>query len=692
MSQADIKARLAAIFKVEADEHLQAIAAGLLTLSPAMPRDEAQPALEALFRAMHTLKGAARSVGLSEVEARCQSAESLLQELTRGGQPLTRHVLDRLGEDAAAIARLVSREATPPPAVSPGYAGPAGPPPAPAPRRPRTIRLQTAGLDDLLVKTEDLLAVKLAAEERARQCQGLLDLLSGPGDAGGLLAEAGRQARGLGSLLAQDRRTAAVAVDAILADARRLRLAPCSTVLDALPAMARDLAAEQGKQVQWSASGGDIEVDRRVLEQVKDPLLHLVRNAVDHGIERPEAREKAGKPPRGHVEVAISPAEGGRVEFSVADDGRGVNVGRVREAAVRARLVTAEEARALPDDQALELVYRSGLTTSPVITEVSGRGLGMTIAREHVDRLGGRCFIETRAERGTTVRMIVPATIATFTGLLVRCAGRPFLLPLGAVERVIRVAAADIALVGGRETVHWSGHSLAVASLARLLGLEDTYSPCPGKGNPADRKVPCVLLAAQGERLAILVEEALGAREVLVKELSPPLLRVRHIATAGLLGTGEIVLILRPADLAASLRAAPREAVEKRTAESGEARPRRILVVDDSITTRTMEKNLLEAAGFETRVATDGAEAWSLLRTEPFDLVLSDVDMPRLDGFALTERIRADKRLGELPVVLVTALESREDRERGIEVGANAYVLKSGFDQSKLLEIIRRLI
>jgi two-component system chemotaxis sensor kinase CheA len=246
---------------------------------------------------------------------------------------------------------------------------------------------------------------------------------------------------------------------------------------------------------------------------------------------------------------------------------------------------------------------------------------------------------------------------------------------------VIRVGPADIAWVGGRETVQWEGQTLAAATLARLLGLEE---------RPSQQKLPCIILKAQGERLAVVVEEALGAREVLVKELTPPLVRVRHIAAAGLMGTGEIVLILRPPDLLASSRLAPREPAAARAHE--EERPRRILVVDDSITTRTMEKNLLEAAGFETRVATDGAEAWTLLRTEPVDLVLSDVDMPRMDGFALTERIRADRKLGELPVVLVTALESREDRERGIEVGANAYVLKSGFDQSKLLEIIRRLV
>ena len=282
--------------------------------------------------------------------------------------------------------------------------------------------------------------------------------------------------------------------------------------------------------------------------------------------------------------------------------------------------------------------------------------------------------------------MILPATIATFRGLLARAGGSLFLLPQESVERAIRVSDAEVQPVEGRETILWDGQRLSLARLSDLLGLPSPEAPsAPGS------RWPCVILGSPDERVALRVDEILGDREVLVKELRPPLVRVRNVAGAGLLGSGDVALILRPADLLRSARQVGRPTVLS-TSPGERPRPGTVLVVDDSITTRTMEKNLLEAAGYEVRLAVDGVEAWTALKTDKVDLVVSDVDMPRMDGFELTRRIREDRELTDVPVVLVTALESREDKERGIDVGANAYVVKSSFDQSNLLEIIRRLV
>jgi two-component system chemotaxis sensor kinase CheA len=454
--------------------------------------------------------------------------------------------------------------------------------------------------------------------------------------------------------------------------------------------MIRDLANEHGKDVGWMVHGGDLKVDRKVLEAIKDPLIHLVRNAIDHGIEPAEARSQAGKPPRGRVAVTITSPESGRIEVCVEDDGRGIDTADVRATAARTRLLTAEAAEALTDDQALDLIYRSGFSTSSLITDVSGHGLGMAIVKERVERLGGRVSLDTRPGQGTTVRMTLPASITTFFGLLVRSAGQLLLLPLDAVVRVIRIAPEEVERIEGRDVVRWDGRPLPVARLSGLLGLpnaDDTLQP--------GGKQMCVIIRSGEEKVGLLLEEILGDQEALVKELRPPLIRVRNVAAAGLLGTGQAVLILRPVDLIASFRTSPRQpavGAAPTTAPTQEARQPAILVVDDSITTRTMEQNLLEASGYRVRVAVDGVEAWTLLKSADFDLVVSDVDMPRMDGFELTARIRADRKLADLPVVLVTALEAREDKERGIEVGANAYIIKSSFDQSNLLEIIRRLI
>lgn len=729
----DIKARLLATFRVEAEEHLQAITASLLALDRGLPPAETREALEATFREVHTLKGAARSVSLMDVEAVCQACESLLSQLTRGKLRLSRQILDRLQEGLDGVARLLAgtgepaavrellgrleraaaepvREA-PEPVEAP--VAPAEAPAAPvAPGLPRadTIRLATARLDALLVQGEELLAPKLAAGERVQEVRALVDALSrcraavkrahgigeparADGHAAGLVADLDGElrtlearARELLGHLVRDERTIAGAVDGLLDDLRRLRIMPVSTVLDLFPWMVRDLAREQGKEVEWVARGADLEVDRKVLQTIKEPLIHLVRNAIDHGIERSEARAQAGKAPRGRVAVTIAALEGNRIEIRVEDDGGGIDRARVREAAVRARLLSPERAQALTDEEALALIYRSGLSTSPIITDVSGHGLGLAIVKERVEGLGGQIHLETRIGAGTTVRMILPATVATFSGLLVQAGGQPFLLPTDAVEWAIRIAPEEVERVEGREAIRWNGHPLSVASLGRLLGLPER----DGQTEPRSKQL-CVVVRSGDERVGLLVDEILGDREVLVKELAPPLVRVRNVAGAGLLGTGQVALILRPGDLLRSMREVPRPPAPAAEAEKPGRRPV-VLVVDDSITTRTMEKNLLEAAGYQVRVAVDGIDAWTLLRSETLDLVVSDVDMPRMDGFELTARIRADRKLADLPVVLVTALESREDKERGIEVGANAYIIKSSFDQSNLLEIIRRLV
>jgi two-component system chemotaxis sensor kinase CheA len=396
-----------------------------------------------------------------------------------------------------------------------------------------------------------------------------------------------------------------------------------------------------------------------VLEAVKEPLIHLVRNAVDHGIEPPEARAAAGKPRRGRLAATISSLEGGRVEIVLEDDGRGLDTARVREAAQRAGI--AEPAG---DEAALALVQQSGMSTSFVVTDVSGRGLGLAIVKEQVEKLGGDMVMTSRPGHGMRIRLVVPASISTFRGLPVRAGGQTFLLPVGAVEHVVHRDALDPAVT--------------VAALADLLGVA-------ANGTPPQA---CAILRSGEARAGVLVDEVLGDREVLVKDFAPPLVHLRHVAGAGLMDTSELVLILRPADLVAGAR----EVRPKRPEPAAEpTREATILVVDDALTTRAMERSLLEVAGYRVEVAVDGLEAWRMLRGGGFDLVVSDVDMPRMDGFELTSRIRADPRLADLPVVLVTALEGHEDQRRGLEAGANAYVVKSSFERSSLLETIKRL-
>jgi len=686
--------RLMATFRQEAEEHLRFLSGSLNTLEQGLPAAAHDSAVEAAFRATHTLKGAARSVGLADVESRCQDLESDLSGVKHGRLSLTPEMLGRLRHGMDDVARLLADHVTPPAAPGTPEGAPTTRIPVPAagpPAGAATIRMETARLDELQSHSENLLVAKLAAEEREREARALVETLvpvgavaARDGASGALRNRAAEtQARALMGRLSRDRRALAVAVDALGERMRHVRLMPASSVLELLPPMAGEMARAIGKEADFTTEGAELEVDRKVLETIKDPLLHLVRNALDHGVEAPDVRERAGKRRRARIAVRFAHRESRRIEVRVEDDGAGIDVAGLRAGAVRARMMSPEGAASLPDAAALQLAFSSGVSTSPVITDLSGHGLGMAIVRDRVERLGGSVAVESSPGQGTAVTMILPASIATFRGLLVRVGHQLVLLPIEAVERALRVTVADMGRVGGMDVLRWEGRVVPAGSLGAILGRE-------GAGGEAGGPRPCLIVASGGERGALLVDEVVGEREVLVKELEAPLVRVRHVAGAGLLGGGELALILRPGDLLRALRETlPAEETALAVVEEARAA---ILVVDDSITTRTMEKSLFEAAGYRVQTATDGAEAWAALKSEPFDLVVSDVDMPRLNGFDLTARIRSDARLASLPVVLVTALESREDKERGIEVGANAYVIKSGFDQSKLLEIVRRLV
>jgi len=487
----------------------------------------------------------------------------------------------------------------------------------------------------------------------------------------------------LGKHLENDRRVLDRRVDEFVEDMKHVSMLPFSTLLESFPKLVRDLCRACGKNADLTIAGGEIEADRRILEEMKDPLIHLVRNCIDHGIETLKQREERGKPPRATISLTIFPKSADKVEIVVADDGAGVDVQKVRAVAIKLGVVSPEDAQHMDEQRAMPLIFKSGVSTSAMITEVSGRGLGLAIVREKAEKVGGSVSVETQLGIGTTFRLILPLTLARFRGVLVRVGESLFVFPTTHVQRVFRVGRDEIKSAENRETIQVDGRAASAVRLGSVLEI------VPGNTAPdAKRKVPVLVVAWAGEQIAFLVDEILDEREVLVKSLGRQLPRVRNIAGATLLGTGKVVPVLNVADLMQSaIRMAP-VASPRETEEV----PKTILVAEDSITARTLLKNILESAGYRVKTAVDGAEALGVLASESFDLVVSDVEMPRMSGFDLTAKIRADKRLSSLPVVLVTALESRQDRERGVDVGANAYLVKSSFDQGNLLEVVRRLI
>jgi two-component system chemotaxis sensor kinase CheA len=540
----------------------------------------------------------------------------------------------------------------------------------------RTLR-ETLDRQGKTQKVADGEETRQKAISQITRLSGLLERNSGIADA--LNSNFGALLR----LSERDHRILAAMMASLLEDARKLSLVPFSSLLEGFPKLVRDLCRDRGKDAELAIAGGEIETDRRILEEIKDPLIHLLRNCIDHGIETPVERERKGKAPKGTITVSITPKDGDKVEVLLSDDGSGIDVAKIRSAVTTTGSGPKEQIASLSDEDILPFVFQSGVSTSPIITNLSGRGLGLAIAREKVEKLGGTLTVETRHSAGTTFRIVLPLTLATFRGVLVRSGELLFIIPTTYVERVTRVNRGDIKTVENRETIRYGGEAVSLARFRNILELNGTAA------DPAEQ-LHVLILRAAGERIAFQVDEILSEQEVLAKPFGQQLSRVRNLAGATVLGTGKTVPIVNVHDLIKS-------AVKSGGAAASATRPaqaarKSILIAEDSITARTLLKNIVESAGYEVRTAVDGLDAYTTLKAGKFDLVVSDVEMPRMTGFDLTAKIRADKKLSETPVVLVTALDSREDRERGIDVGANAYIVKSSFDHGDLLQIIQRLI
>lgn len=491
---------------------------------------------------------------------------------------------------------------------------------------------------------------------------------------------------GLIKSTSQDYRLMGSMVDSLLDDAKKLLMQPFSTLLETFPRMVRDLSHQLKKDVKFEIQGDNIEIDRRILEEMKDPLIHMIRNCLDHGIESAEIRKQKNKPPTGTIRVSAAQLSGNSVEIVVSDDGQGILHEMVKATAVKQKVITQKEADTLTEDEATRLIFHSGVSTSQIVTELSGRGLGMGIVAERVDKLGGQLSISTKPT-GTSIRMVLPLTLATFRGIHLKAADQIFIMPTHNVKRVVRIWSEEIKSVENRMTISIDGKALSYVPLKDVLGISTP--------NPIEQSSSwlTVLIVKAGEQVvAFGVDEVLNEQEVLVKRFGKQLTRVRNILSATIMEMGKVVPILNPSDLVKSIMGGSfmQSGPSNNGAQSKEIK--RIILAEDSVTTRILLKNILESAGFDVTVAVDGLEALKLLREKKFDLLLTDIEMPNMNGFELTENVRQSESLKNLPVILCTSLTSQEDREHGVEVGANAYMDKSSFTQSLLLDIIEKLL
>ncbi|MEI6438265.1 MAG: response regulator [Candidatus Omnitrophota bacterium] len=484
-------------------------------------------------------------------------------------------------------------------------------------------------------------------------------------------------------------------IDELQSNMKELRMLPISTILEGLPRMARDIAREKGKEINLVIEGGDTELDKKVLEGLKSPLMHILRNAVDHGLEAADKRKAAGKLPTGNITISAY-HEAGAVVIKISDDGQGIDPERIKESVVRKGLLAEEEVKKMSEKEIINLIFMNGFSTSPIITDISGRGIGLDIVRRDIEGLKGKVLLESTPGKGTVFTLILPLTIAIIQVLLVRARDLLCAIPVTSITESLTVSVADVVTMEGRMAVNVRGQTLPLARLSETLTLPSLSQEEEEKKTKVAKGLPVVVVSSLEKKVGFVVDQIVGEEEVFIKGLGAHLGKVKNVSGATVLWTGEVVVVLDVDDLLQSSCLGHPAAMSRRPGKGpslkSKAAGKKILVCDDAFSTRELVKHLIESIGYSVDTAVDGLDGWERVTRTKYDLVVSDVEMPRMTGFELCERIKKSTEHSDIPFILVTALDKEEHKKHGIDVGASAYIVKTSFDQSALLDSIKRLI
>lgn len=713
----DFVNKLKGIFQDEAKEHLQALSLGLLELEKKLPEDKYAETIENIFREAHSLKGAARSVNLLQIQEICQSLENVFSAMKKHYYQPSAETFDTLHSTIDLIVKSLTtklasdeisthiqklelipsqftvdlKQAPPVPPVEPSLEHKSS---------DSTVRVALNKLDHIFREVEETLLIKIYFKQQLSELKGVLSDLKSQekvlegftsSNSSKFLDQHRKDLKSTREHLNKivknaDQNTHFITsmVDSLLEDGKKILMQPVSTIFDTLPIMVRDIARNLSKEVHLKIEGSEIEVDRRVLEEIKDPLLHLIRNAIDHGIEMPADRTANKKPPFGTITIRALESEGNHVSLSISDDGGGINTGLLKKKSIEKGIISEKDAAELSQEALYKLAFHSDISTSPIITELSGRGIGLGIVSEKVDKLGGQIKIDSTMGQGTTFTLLLPLTLATFRGVHITVKDQDFLIPTNNVKRVIRVKRNQIKRAENKETIIIDNQSYSYLSLGDILGLSKKEVENP------DHFLYVLFIKASEQTIAFGVDYVHRECEILVKNLGKQCKRIKNIMAVTILEKGNIIPVLNPKDLITS---AIKGEFSSSSSSKGKSMEKKvILLVEDSITTRFLLKNILTSAAFEVVAAVDGVEALEILQTQTFDLMMTDIEMPRMNGLELTSKVRAMEKFKTLPIIMCTALGSREDRERGIELGANAYIDKNSFNQQSLINIVKKLI
>jgi chemotaxis protein histidine kinase CheA len=461
-----------------------------------------------------------------------------------------------------------------------------------------------------------------------------------------------------------------------------LRMLPISAVLDVYPRHVFELAQEMGKKVQLSIEGRENEIDKNIIEVLREVFLHTVRNAIDHGIESPQERIAAGKPEAGRLEIRCT-RESGNMKIVVADDGRGIDIEKIRAKALKQGYVTEAAAAGLTREELTNFIFQSGFSTSSLVSSVSGRGVGMDVVRSNVERLKGSVTVESGPGRGTAFTIVVPLSIAALMGFPVSCGDMKFIVPASFVDSILLVKKEDVITIVDRPQIRCQNRIIKLYYLDQILEIKNRP--------PAPDAVLVLIIRAYEDEIALAVDAADSMRTVILKPM-PPLIRPREVFSGMVLGED---YEMRPAlNMSAVIKLARRIkgiSMKKRDLESKNVR-KSVLVVDDSLPTREIESDILKSEGYRVDTAADGAEALSMAKAGRYDLICTDLNMPQMDGFMLTDNIKKNEELSAIPVIVISSRADEEDQKRAALLGASRYIIKNSFNNHNLLTAVHELI
>jgi len=666
---ADIQRRVRAAFQAEYLEQVSVIRA-LLREWPAPDR----ASIEEAFRMAHSMKGGARVCDLAEVEERAHRLESILADLERKRATPTEAMRKEIEALISEVEGLMD--------------APAAEPSKPASKNTQEVlRISASHLDHLLQGSGQLVTEAVrqeALQKELRELSRELDQLDPNQSPDTLRTEwraLGNHLRKIRALQQQSGRSVRVIAEQFHTEVRHLRMVTVGSVFEGFPKMIRDLGEEQKKQVSLEITGLEAQADRAVLQALKDAVMHALRNAVAHGIESPAERRSKGKPESGTIRLSAE-VSAHQLKVCIADDGRGLSLPAIRRRAIENGLFSQDDAAERSDEEVLDVLFRPGFSTTNEVTRLSGRGVGLSVVREFATQFQGSARMRPDFTGGARLEIQVPVSISTHRLLLIESGGSTFALPVRSIRSLEHVE--HLHTVEGKPVILHDTKPIHLATLSAA-----TNRPT-GLVRGSDGKFRVVLLHSENRVLALNCDNFVSEVNALIKPLPYPASLSPHFAGGVILEDGRIALVLNVNTLLDNQRGET-VAEEKAALPTAPRRPV-VLVVDDSFTARTLQKSILDTAGYIVRVAVDGEAALSILRAENIDAVVSDIQMPKMDGFQLLASIKNHVRLASIPVVLVTSLSSKEDQERGLSLGASAYIVKERFDHRELLETIRQLL